>query len=94
MTLTLAEKPHPRELPPFCAAALARLNQGEALRIDAMQVAQLPLAWIQALVAASREAEQRGQGVTIINPSFAFLFSFEAIGLQPENGLFTLEYAQ
>jgi hypothetical protein len=93
MTLQLAEKPQPRELPSFCAAALSRLDEGEALRIDAMQVAQLPLAWIQALVATCREAERRGQGVTVLNPSFAFLFSFEAIGLQPENGLFTLEYA-
>jgi hypothetical protein len=92
MNLTLPDKPKSKELSAFQKAALERLGTGQPLSVNAGDVSQLPLAWIQMLVATSREAALRGSSVTIINPSFAFLFSFEALGLQPEQDLFTLEY--
>jgi len=93
MPLVLPERPHPRELPAFRNAMIDALETTGGVRIDAGQAAQLPIAWMQLLVSASREAAARGVKVTVLNPSFAFLFSFEAVGLEPEPDLFTLEYA-
>lgn len=94
MPLLLPERLHPRDLANFRSEALSCVASGESLAIDAGQSPQLPLAWIQLLVSAVREAASRGLTVTILNPTFAFLFSFEALGLQPETDLFKLEYAQ
>ena len=51
-------------------------------------------AFVKAVPATGRsEIRQLGtMALTIVNPSFAFLFSFEALGLRPEPDLFTLEY--
>jgi hypothetical protein len=91
--LALPERPSLPELRPFVAAALSKLGEGCGLAIDASLVSRLPLPWLQALVSASREAALTGQKVTILNPTFAFLFSFEAVGLKPEPDLFQLEFA-
>ena len=93
MPLLLPERPHPRDLPVFRAAMIDALETTGGIRIDAGHATQLPLAWMQLLVSASREAAMRDVSVTVLNPSFAFLFSFEAVGLDPEHDLFTLEYA-
>lgn len=93
MSLTLPERPQTRAMGAFRVSALEYLSVGSPLTIQASAVNQLPLAWMQLLIATSKEAALRGSSVTIVNPSFAFLFSFEALGLQPEQDLFTLEYA-
>ncbi|MCU0885234.1 MAG: STAS domain-containing protein [Beijerinckiaceae bacterium] len=93
MPLLLPERPHPRDLPAFQSAMIEALESDDGIRIDAGQAVQLPLAWLQLLVSAARTAQARGASVTVLNPSFAFLFSFEALGLDPERDFFTLEYA-
>jgi hypothetical protein len=93
MSLNLNDRPQARDMGPFREQALAVLERGDPLSIDAGQAGPLPLAWIQLLIATAREARLRGVAVTVVNPTFAFLFSFEALGLQPDQGLFKLEFA-
>jgi STAS domain len=93
MMLTLPDKPLARELPAFRQALLDQLTTPDGIRLDAAEVNSLPLPWMQVLIAASLEARGLGQAMTVFNPSFAFLFSFEALGLQPAPDLFNLEYA-
>lgn len=93
MDLSLAERPQARDLAAFRAQALGLMESGQDLTIQAGEAGQLPLAWLQLLISAAKEAASRGVSVTIVNPNFAFLFSFEALGLQPERGLFKLEFA-
>lgn len=92
MPLKLPERPHPRDLAPARNDMLAVLAANPVLEIDAADVAQLPLAWVQLLISAAKSAKALHREITILNPSFAFLFAFEALGLKPESDLFTLEY--
>jgi hypothetical protein len=91
--LHLPKRPQARDMPAFRARALELFDSGLPVSIHAGAASGLPLAWIQLLIATAREAALRGTAVTIINPTFGFLFSFEALGLQPEQNLFTLEFA-
>jgi hypothetical protein len=93
MMLSLPDKPLARELPAFRLSLLDQIESSDGIRLNAAEVTGLPLPWIQVLIAASAEARGLGRVVTVVNPSFAFLFSFEALGLQPAPDLFNLEYA-
>lgn len=92
MPIKLSERPHPRDLPQVRSDLLAAIAARANPDLDAADVGQLPLAWVQLLIAAARSARAQGLSLTIVNPSFGFLFSFEALGLRPEPDLFTLEY--
>ncbi|MGL4441112.1 MAG: hypothetical protein ACRCUE_17775 [Bosea sp. (in: a-proteobacteria)] len=91
--LNLPERPQARDMAAFRTTALDLFERGQPVSINAGNAGQLPLAWMQLLIATAREARLRSTSVTIINPTFGFLFSFEALGLQPEQDLFTLEFA-
>jgi anti-anti-sigma regulatory factor len=91
--ILLDSTPRLQGLDAFKAAMLAG-NPAEPLpAVDARDVTDLPIAWVQVLLAAAQEARLRGGQLTILNPSFAFAFAFEALGLESEGGLFTVDYA-
>ncbi len=92
MPIILPEKPQMRDAAAFRAAALEAIEAGR-LTIDGSAVTSLPLCWVQLLASAARSAAARGSPVVALNPSFAFLFCFEAIGIDAEAELFQLEYA-
>ncbi len=92
MSLSLPENPRTRDLAGFRAAILERTRAGAPVVIEADKVTQLPLAWVQLLVSAAGEARGKGLGMSILNPSFAFLFAFELVGIAPEPDHFKLEY--
>ncbi len=91
MDIVLSSHPHPRELVPLRDRLLAALAEGAPL-LRAEAVAHLPLSFVQLLMAASRAAAARGTVLRVVNPSFAFLFAFEALGVDPGEGPFQLEY--
>jgi anti-anti-sigma regulatory factor len=74
------------------AALLAAQPLADA-RLDASQVARLPLPAIQVLLAAVHEAGAAGGRLTVLDPSFAFTLAFEALGLGGDDEPFNVEYS-
>jgi hypothetical protein len=86
--IALAASPDPTALREALLAA------GPAgARLEAGAVARLSGAALQVLLAAMAEARAAGADVAVINPSFAFLLTFEAYGFGADNEPFTVEYS-
>lgn len=87
-TIFLDHAPSAREV----RQQLLSLQPDEPPVIEAEAVVRLSVAMIQLLLSAAKQAVMAGQGMTIINPSFAFTLAFRTFGFAEMTEPFTVEY--
>lgn len=71
----------------------AGIANNENIEIDVSDVAALPIAYVQLLIATGLSARSRGLTATLLNPSFSTLFAFESIGIDSNSNVFEIGYA-